>query len=61
MYILGISALYHDAAAVLLKDGKIVGAAQEERFSRIKHDKALPLKSIRWAAQKRRHHSGRYR
>ncbi|MAA79721.1 MAG: hypothetical protein CL916_10715 [Deltaproteobacteria bacterium] len=52
MYILGISALYHDAAAVLLKDGTIVGAVQEERFSRIKHDKALPLKSIRWLLEK---------
>ena len=52
MYILGISAYYHDAAAVLLKEGKIVGAAQEERFSRIKHDQALPLKSIRWLLKK---------
>ena len=52
MYILGISAYYHDAAAVLLKEGKIIGAAQEERFSRIKHDQALPLKSIRWLLKK---------
>ena len=52
MYILGISALYHDAAAVLLKNGTIVGAAQEERFSRIKHDKALPLKSVHWLLNK---------
>ena len=48
MYILGISAFYHDSAAVLLKDGEIIGAAQEERFSRIKHDSSFPLKSIYW-------------
>ena len=48
MYILGISAYYHDAAAALLKDGKIIGAAQEERFSRIKHDSSLPMKSAKW-------------
>ena len=38
MNILGISALYHDAAACLVKDGEIIAAAQEERFTRIKHD-----------------------
>ncbi len=38
MYILGISAYYHDSAAVLIKDGNIVAAAQEERFTRKKHD-----------------------
>ena len=47
-YILGISALYHDAAAVLLRDGQVVGAAQEERFTRIKHDRALPVRAARW-------------
>ena len=40
MYILGVSAFYHDSAAVLIKDGKIIAAAQEERFSRKKHDAA---------------------
>ena len=40
--ILGISAYYHDSAAALLVDGEIVAAAQEERFSRSKHDAALP-------------------
>ncbi len=45
-YILGISAFYHDSAAVLLKDGHIVAAAQEERFSRIKHDHAFPEQAI---------------
>ncbi len=42
MFILGISAWYHDSAACLLKDGEIVAAAQEERFTRIKHDKEFP-------------------
>ena len=45
-YILGISAFYHDAAAALLKDGEIIAAAQEERFSRIKHDYSFPINSI---------------
>ncbi|MFM8001058.1 MAG: carbamoyltransferase N-terminal domain-containing protein, partial [Actinomycetota bacterium] len=40
--ILGISALYHDSAACLIRDGEIVAAAQEERFSRKKHDSRLP-------------------
>jgi carbamoyltransferase len=42
MFILGISAFYHDSAAALLKDGEIVAAAQEERFTRQKHDPAFP-------------------
>ena len=40
--ILGISAFYHDSAAALVKDGQIVAAAQEERFTRIKHDPNFP-------------------
>jgi len=44
MYVLGISCYYHDAAAVLLKDGALVAAAEEERFTRIKHDFAFPKK-----------------
>ena len=44
--ILGISCFYHDAAAALLVDGKIVAAAQEERFSRKKHDADFPEKAI---------------
>jgi carbamoyltransferase len=43
MYILGISAFYHDSAAAILKDGEIIAAAQEERFSRKKHDAGFPL------------------
>ena len=46
MYILGISAFYHDSAACLLKNGEIIAAAQEERFTRKKHDQAFPLNAI---------------
>ena len=46
MHILGISAYYHDAAAALLRDGMLVAAAQEERFSRRKHDAAFPDRAI---------------
>ncbi|RMG64265.1 MAG: hypothetical protein D6715_09935 [Calditrichaeota bacterium] len=48
MYILGISAFYHDAAACLLEDGRIVAAAQEERFSRVKHDARFPRQAIEY-------------
>ncbi len=48
MRILGLSALYHDSAAALLVDGELVAAAQEERFTRIKHDAALPAHSIQY-------------
>jgi hypothetical protein len=48
VYILGISAYYHDSATDLLADGIIVAAAQEERFSRKKHDARFPGKSIRY-------------
>ncbi len=44
--ILGISAYYHDSAAALVRDGKIIAAAQEERFTRKKHDAAFPAKAI---------------
>tara|TARA_A100001015_G_scaffold45049_1_gene49594 strand:+ start:2188 stop:4026 length:1839 start_codon:yes stop_codon:yes gene_type:complete len=44
--ILGISAFYHDSAAAIIKNGKVVAAAQEERFSRIKHDPNFPKKAI---------------
>ncbi len=45
-YILGISAFYHDSAACLVKDGEIIAAAQEERFTRKKHDAAFPHNAI---------------
>ena len=46
MHILGISAFYHDCAAALVGDGEIVAAAQEERFTRKKHDAAFPTHAI---------------
>jgi carbamoyltransferase len=48
MYILGISAFYHDSAACLIKDGVIAAAMQQERFSRVKHDHRFPLESAAW-------------
>jgi len=46
--VLGISAFYHDSAAALVQDGKIIAAAQEERFSRKKHDSSYPFHSIEY-------------
>ena len=46
--ILGLSAFYHDSAAALIKDGKIIAAAQEERFSRKKHDSSYPFHSVEY-------------
>ncbi len=51
MRVLGISAYYHDSAAALLRDGKIVAAAQEERFTRKKHDAGFPHQAIRACLQ----------
>lgn len=48
MYILGISAYYHDSAACLVKDGVILAAAQEERFTRRKHDPGFPARAVRY-------------
>lgn len=48
MFILGISAFYHDSAACLLKDGEIIAAAQEERFTRKKHDASFPKNAIQY-------------
>jgi len=47
-YILGISCGYHDSAACLLKDGKVVSACEEERFTGIKHDSSFPHNTIKW-------------
>ena len=46
MYILGISCYYHDAAAALLQDGVLIAAAEEERFTRVKHDYGFPKQAI---------------
>jgi carbamoyltransferase len=51
VYILGISCYYHDAAAVLLCDGKVVAASEEERFSRIKHDFGFPKLAIKYCLE----------
>ena len=48
MDILGISAYYHDSAACLLRDGDIVAAAQEERFTRKKHDPGFPVHAVQY-------------
>jgi len=48
MRILGLSAFYHDSAAALVEDGRIVAAAQEERFTRKKHDSRYPIKAIKY-------------
>ena len=47
-FVLGVSGLYHDAAAALLCDGQLVAAAQEERFTRIKNDPTLPVHAIEY-------------
>ncbi|MYF91740.1 MAG: carbamoyltransferase [Gemmatimonadetes bacterium] len=47
-YILGISAFYHDSAACLVRDGQIVAAAQEERFTRVKHDPDFPARAVEY-------------
>ena len=50
-FILGISAFYHDSAAAILKDGKIIAAAQEERFSRKKHDPRYPFHAVNYVLE----------
>ncbi len=51
MYILGISAFYHDSAAALLKNGRIIAAAQEERFTRKKQDPSFPVNAVKFCLQ----------
>ncbi|MBN1412189.1 MAG: carbamoyltransferase [Spirochaetales bacterium] len=51
MTILGISALYHDSAAALIKDGEVIAAAQEERFTRKKHDPDFPVNAIKYCIE----------
>lgn len=48
MIIIGISAWYHDSAVAVIRDGKLICAAQEERFSRIKNDASFPARSLSW-------------
>jgi carbamoyltransferase len=51
MHILGISCFYHDAAAALLRDGELIAASEEERFSRKKHDSGFPRLAIRFCLE----------
>ena len=51
MLVLGISAYYHDSAAALVRDGVVLGAAQEERFTRKKHDASFPAHAVRWCLE----------
>ena len=47
-YILGLSAYYHDSSAALIKDGEVICAVQEERFTRVKHDSDFPTECVRY-------------
>jgi carbamoyltransferase len=49
--VLGISCFYHDSAACIIEDGKVIAAAQEERFTRVKHDKSFPLNAINYCLE----------
>ena len=51
MNILGISAFYHDSAAALVQKGDIVAAAQEERFTRVRHDSAFPAQAVKYCLE----------
>jgi len=51
MYILGISAYYHDSAACIVKSGKVLVAVEEERFSRIKHDNSFPFQAVKFCLE----------
>jgi carbamoyltransferase len=59
MNVLGISCFYHDAAACLIKDGRLVAAAEEERFTRRKHDASFPLNAISFCLREGRIEQGR--
>jgi carbamoyltransferase len=52
MNVVGISAFFHESACCLLRDGRLVAAAEEERFSRIKHDSRLPVAAFRWCLRR---------
>src|SRR4051794_32541309 len=51
MLILGVNAFHGDASACLVRDGRLVGAAEEERFRRVKHWAGFPTQAIRWCLQ----------
>jgi carbamoyltransferase len=52
MNVLGLSAFFHESACCLLRDGRLVAAAEEERFSRVKHDPRLPVAAFRWCLRR---------
>ena len=52
MNVVGISAFFHESACCLLQDGRLVAAAEEERFSRVKHDPRLPVSAFRWCLRR---------
>src|SRR5512142_3307757 len=52
MNVLGISCYYHDAAAALVQDGRVIAAAEEERLSRVKHDRSFPSRSIEFCLRR---------
>jgi carbamoyltransferase len=52
MNIVGLSAFFHESACCLLRDGRLVAAAEEERFSRVKHDPRLPVSAFRWCLKR---------
>jgi carbamoyltransferase len=58
MHILGVSCYYHDAAAALLHDGQLIAAAEEERFSRVKHDFNFPSNAIRFCLEQAKVQAG---
>ena len=51
MLILGVSAYFHDAAAAIVLDGKVLAAAQEERFTRVKSDASFPIHAIKYCME----------
>ena len=51
MKIIGISCYFHDAAACIVVDGKLIAAAEEERFTRKKHDKSFPINAVNYCMQ----------
>ena len=51
MHVLGISAFYHDSAAAIVEDGRVIAAAQEERFTRKKHDSGFPLQAVTYCLE----------
>ena len=51
MKVIGISAYFHDSSAALVIDGEVVAAAQEERFTRLKHDSGLPVQAVRFCLE----------